>query len=57
MEGIPQMSESARRGPESTREQRAAGMMSLEPEVRDRIRELNREYRDKFGFSFVICAR
>ena len=57
MEAIPQMSESARRGPESTREQRAAGMMSLEPEVRDKIRELNREYRDKFGFSFVICAR
>merc|ERR1711948_96415 len=55
---IPQMlDESARLGPESTREHRAAGMMSLEPEVRDRIRKLNREYRDKFGFSFVICAR
>ena len=43
--------------PESTREQREAGLHLLTAEERRRLRSHNAEYRDKFGFTFVICAR
>lgn len=43
--------------PSSTREQASAGLNALTPSEAERISELNRLYRDKFGFPFVICAR
>jgi 2-oxo-4-hydroxy-4-carboxy-5-ureidoimidazoline decarboxylase len=42
---------------ESTREQSAAGLMELSAEERAQFDRYNREYREKFGFPFVICAR
>lgn len=41
----------------STREQAAAGLGTLLPEQKAELRELNRRYREAFGFPFVICAR
>merc|ERR1711934_992547 len=43
--------------PESTREQKECGLDKLSTEERLRLRKHNDEYRDKFGFTFVICAR
>jgi OHCU decarboxylase len=43
--------------PESTREQAAAGLDQLTPDEIATFTRLNREYREKFGFPFVICAR
>jgi len=43
--------------PESTREQKECGLDKLSPDERLRLRKHNDEYRDKFGFTFVICAR
>ena len=42
---------------ESRGEQAAAGLQELTAEEVARFEELNREYRGKFGFPFVICAR
>lgn len=42
---------------ESAREQSSAGLDRLTPEEVARFADLNRRYRDKFGFPFVICAR
>lgn len=42
---------------ESTREQRTAGMADLTPQERDHLLQMNKRYREKFGFPFVICAR
>ena len=42
---------------ESTREQREAGLHLLTAEERRRLKSHNAEYRAKFGFTFVICAR
>ncbi len=41
----------------SAGEQAAAGLDSLSAEEVTLFRGYNREYRDKFGFPFVICAR
>ncbi len=41
----------------SAREQAAAGLDSLSAEEVTLFRAYNREYRDTFGFPFVICAR
>lgn len=41
----------------SAREQAAAGLDSLSAEEVTLFRAYNREYRDAFGFPFVICAR
>ena len=52
--------EAARRGsltPESTAEQTAAGLGGLSPGDIARFSQYNSEYRAKFGFPFVICAR
>ena len=43
--------------PESTREQREAGLDSLTAQEKERLRSHNEQYRDKFGFTFIICAR
>ncbi len=43
--------------PASTREQASSGLDNLTPGEISRFEELNRNYRDKFGFPFVICAR
>jgi OHCU decarboxylase len=42
---------------ESTREQAAAGLAALPDDPRERLLALNRAYRERFGFPFVICAR
>ena len=43
--------------PESAREQAAAGLDRLTPDEIATFTRLNQEYRDRFGFPFVICAR
>jgi 2-oxo-4-hydroxy-4-carboxy-5-ureidoimidazoline decarboxylase len=43
--------------PESSREQAAAGLDRLSPDEIATFTRLNRAYRDKFDFPFVICAR
>ena len=43
--------------PESTREQRQCGLHLLTSDQVRRLRSHNAEYRDRFGFTFVICAR
>ena len=43
--------------PESASEQAHAGLGELSPDEVERFREYNARYRERFGFSFVICAR
>ena len=43
--------------PESTSEQRAAGLHLLSQEEKQKLKTHNDEYRDMFGFTFIICAR
>jgi 2-oxo-4-hydroxy-4-carboxy-5-ureidoimidazoline decarboxylase len=43
--------------PESQAEQASAGLGNISSEERERFRECNAHYREKFGFPFVICAR
>jgi len=43
--------------PESTREQSAAGLDRLTPEQIEEMGRLNAEYKEKYDFPFVICAR
>jgi OHCU decarboxylase len=43
--------------PESSREQVAAGLDRLTPEQHARILALTAEYRARFGFPFIVCAR
>ena len=42
---------------ESSREQAAAGLVSLAPEVIAELEALNATYRQRFGFPFILCAR
>ncbi|XP_064110185.1 2-oxo-4-hydroxy-4-carboxy-5-ureidoimidazoline decarboxylase-like [Macrobrachium nipponense] len=42
---------------ESTREQKAAGLDGLTQEERTQMATMNNQYREQFGFPFVICAR
>ena len=42
---------------ESTKEQQSAGLHTLTDQERQKMNELNQEYKQKFGFPFVICAR
>jgi OHCU decarboxylase len=44
-------------GPESLRDQLSAGLDQLESDQDRRLREINAEYRAKFGFPLVICVR
>ena len=43
--------------PESQGEQSAAGLMDLSPGEREQFARHNAEYKERFGFPFVICAR
>lgn len=43
--------------PESMREQVGAGLGDLSPEEVAQFERYNAEYRERFGFPFVICAR
>lgn len=42
---------------ESSEEQAAAGMNALSPGDVDLMARLNAEYKQRFGFPFVVCAR
>jgi 2-oxo-4-hydroxy-4-carboxy-5-ureidoimidazoline decarboxylase len=42
---------------ESQGEQKTAGLTSLSAEETTQFREYNKQYRERFGFPFVICAR
>lgn len=42
---------------ESTREQSAAGLSQCTQEEFDRLQRLNRAYREKFGFPFILAVR
>jgi 2-oxo-4-hydroxy-4-carboxy-5-ureidoimidazoline decarboxylase len=42
---------------ESRREQASAGLDSMDAEEGAELERLNRAYRERFGFPFVICAR
>jgi OHCU decarboxylase len=44
-------------GPESTREQAAAGLDRLTPGQHAELVALTAAYRERFGFPFVVCAR
>ena len=61
LDGIPdlagRLAEANLLGPESSREHREAGLNLLTEAERRRLRSENERYRDKFGFTFVICAR
>lgn len=41
----------------SKSEQSGAGLLDATPEEAQQIREHNRQYRERFGFPFVICVR
>src|SRR3954469_9615972 len=41
----------------SKSEQASAGLQDATAEEADQFREYNRQYRERFGFPFVICAR
>jgi len=41
----------------SKSEQASAGLTDATPEEAKQFREFNRQYRERFGFPFVICAR
>jgi 2-oxo-4-hydroxy-4-carboxy-5-ureidoimidazoline decarboxylase len=43
--------------PASTREQASGGLDKLSPEEAALFDKCNREYRERFGFPFVICVR
>ena len=43
--------------PESDREHRDSGLHLLTPEDKQRLKRHNDDYRAKFGFTFVVCAR
>ena len=61
LDGIPdlagRLAQANLLGPESSREQKEAGLDLLTEAERRRLRSENERYRDKFGFTFVICAR
>lgn len=42
---------------ESASEQAAAGLTDLSKEETEKFRSFNQDYRRKFGFPFIICAR
>jgi 2-oxo-4-hydroxy-4-carboxy-5-ureidoimidazoline decarboxylase len=43
--------------PDSAREQHAAGLGLLTPTQASELADLNRQYRERFGFPFIIAAR
>jgi len=53
----PDLGIRARMTEASTAEQAGAGLDQLTPEEFERLRELNRTYRDKFGFPFLFAVK
>lgn len=51
------MARAAELTPESRREQASAGLAEMPAAEAAELAELNRAYRARFGFPFVICAR
>jgi len=43
--------------PESTSEQAAAGLTHLSEQEKEKFLTYNQDYRKKFGFPFILCAR
>jgi OHCU decarboxylase len=43
--------------PESTSEQASAGLDRLTPEEYEAFTEMNRAYRERFGFPMIVCVR
>ena len=43
--------------PESTSEQASAGLDRLTPEEYEAFTEINRAYRERFGFPMIVCVR
>ena len=41
----------------STHEQSVAGLGALDASQREQLSDLNRQYLERFGFPFIICAR
>lgn len=41
----------------SSEEQKGAGLINLSDEEKAEVAELNRRYRDKFGFPFIVAVR
>jgi 2-oxo-4-hydroxy-4-carboxy-5-ureidoimidazoline decarboxylase len=54
---VGKLARDQRLSPESRGEQAAAGLEEISEAERKRFERFNREYREKFGFPFVICAR
>lgn len=42
---------------ESLTEQRAAGLLELSPAERGELFQLNRDYRERFGFPFILAVK
>ena len=42
---------------ESQREQAGAGLMELNPDERSELIQLNRDYRERFGFPFILAVK
>ena len=61
LRGIPdlagRLASSGFLSPESAREQGEAGLSLLTEAELQRLRSHNEEYRKRFGFTFIICAR
>jgi 2-oxo-4-hydroxy-4-carboxy-5-ureidoimidazoline decarboxylase len=51
------LAQQGRLTPESTREQAAAGLAQADGQLIAQIQTLNADYRARFGFPFIICAR
>ncbi len=54
---VGKMAREGRLTRESTGEQRVAGLAALSPQEVELFDRYNAEYREQFGFPFVICAR
>lgn len=53
----PDLATRAQMAEASVREQTTAGLTALSPEEYDQFARLNRSYREKFGFPFIIAVR
>jgi OHCU decarboxylase len=53
----PDLAERASLTTASRKEQTSAGLDRASGQDLEQLRELNRQYRERFGFPFIICAR
>jgi len=51
------LAEAAELTDESAAEQKAAGLDTMTAQEKATLKEANIQYKEKFGFPFVICAR